>query len=81
MIKNVMASASDTECVALFINSREAIVIRTTFEIVLHPQPATPMQVDNSTCNSIIKCKEQKNVQRQWTCIFLGEEIAQNKNT
>ena len=42
-----MVSASEAECADLFINSREAIVVRTTFEEMLHTQPAKPIQVYN----------------------------------
>ena len=42
-----MASASEAECATIFINTREAIVLRTTLEEMVHPKPATPMQVDN----------------------------------
>ena len=49
IIKNVMAPASEEECEALFMNPREAILVRNTLEEIGHTQPTTKMQVENST--------------------------------
>ena len=49
MIKNVMASASEVERESIFINVREAILLRTTVEEMGNPQSATTMKLDNST--------------------------------
>ena len=61
-----MASASKAECAAVFINAREDIVVITTLEEMAHPQPSTPIQVDNATSDGIINCKVQKNAPSQW---------------
>jgi hypothetical protein len=49
ILKNVVASAAEAEIGALFHNLMKGVVLRTTLEEMGHPQPATPVQVDNST--------------------------------
>ena len=44
-----MASASEAKLGALFLNCQEAVPIRITLEEMGHPQPPTPVQVNNST--------------------------------
>jgi hypothetical protein len=60
IIKVVMSLAAEAEVRALYINCREAIPARHTLEFMGHPQPPTPMQMDNTTAlgvvnNNIIK--------------------------
>ena len=47
IIKHVMSSAAEAEVGAMFLNAREAIPIRKCLENMGHPQPPTPMTVDN----------------------------------
>ena len=49
IIKAVMSSAAEDEIGALFLNSRQAIPARTTLEEMVHKQPPTPIQTDNTT--------------------------------
>ena len=49
IMKNVMSSAAESEIGALFLNSRKAIPARTTLIKMGHPQPPTPIQIDNTT--------------------------------
>ena len=44
-----MASAAEAELGDLFLNCQVAVPIRITLEEMGHPQPPTPVQVDNST--------------------------------
>ena len=64
IIRNVMASAAETEIASSYINGTEAVPIRTTLEEMGHLQPPTPVQVDNSTAegfaNETIKQKRSK---------------------
>ena len=64
VIKNVMASAAETEIAATFINVQEAVPLRCALTFLYHPQPATPTQVDNTTAvgftNKTIKQKRSK---------------------
>ena len=49
ILRNIMASASEAEYGALFLNGQAAVLIRTTLIEIHHTQPPTPIQVDNST--------------------------------
>jgi hypothetical protein len=64
IIRNIMASAAESEIASSFMNGQEAVPIRTTLEEMGHPQPPTPVQVDNSTAegfaNKTIKQKRSK---------------------
>ena len=64
ILHNVMASAAEAEIGATFHNGQEAMPIRTTLQELGHPQPPTPIRVDNSTAegfaNGIIKQKISK---------------------
>jgi hypothetical protein len=70
IMRNVMGSAAEAEIGATYINSQEAIPIRTTLAELGHPQPPTPMQVDNSTAegfaNGTIKQKQSKAIDMQF---------------
>ena len=63
-MSNVMGSAAKAEIGAAYINGQEAVPIRTLLRELGHPQPATPIQVDNSTddgfANNTIKQKRPK---------------------
>ena len=60
-MSNITAEA---EIGAAYINGQEAVPICTLLRELGHPQPATPIQVDNSTANgfanNIIKQKRSK---------------------
>jgi hypothetical protein len=59
IMKVVVSSAAEAEIGALFENCKKATILRTTLSEMGWPQPATPMQTDNSTAcgiaNSTIK--------------------------
>ena len=59
IIKAVMSSAAEAELGALYINAREAVHIRNILEEMGHPQPPTPIQVDNSTADGVVNNKVQ----------------------
>jgi hypothetical protein len=54
ILRHVLSSAAEAEVGALFLNGQDGVILRTTLEEMGHPQPATPIQVDNSTANGII---------------------------
>ena len=64
IIKHVMAAASEAELGALFFNMKDAIPIREALEEMGHPQPPTPIVVDNSTAagvaNKTVKQRRSK---------------------
>ena len=49
IMKMVLSSAAEAEFGALFHNTKEATPLHTTLEELGHPQPPTPVFVDNST--------------------------------
>ena len=70
ILKNIMASAAETEIAAAFINSQEVMPIRYAVEFLGHKQPRTPMQVDNTTAvgftNNTIKQKKSKAIEMRF---------------
>ena len=64
IIKLVMASAAEAEIGASFLAAQESVPIRTCLEELGHPQPPTPIQVDNTTAaafaNGTLKQKRSK---------------------
>lgn len=59
IIKGVMSSAAEAELGAMYINARKAIEERIILEEMGHKQPATPVQVDNSTAEGIVNKRVQ----------------------
>ena len=63
-MSNVMGSAAESEIGATFINGQKAVLIHTLVRELGHLQPATLMQLDNSTAvgfsNDTIKQKRFK---------------------
>ena len=57
ILKNVMSSAAEAEIGASFLNAKEATMIRTCLEEMGHPQPPTPIAVDNTTAVGFIQNK------------------------
>eukprot|EP00957_Ditylum_brightwellii_P131941 10061071-Ditylum_brightwellii.AAC.1 len=49
-----MASAAEAELGALFENAKEAAALRVTLKELRHRQPATLIQVNNSTAYGIV---------------------------
>ena len=54
ILKLVVALAADAELGALFLNAQEAKVIRLVLEDPGHPQPPTPISVDNTTTVGVV---------------------------
>eukprot|EP00957_Ditylum_brightwellii_P052964 4015329-Ditylum_brightwellii.AAC.1 len=54
ILRNVMALAAEAELMALFENAKEAVLLCTTLTELGHQQPATPIQVDDSTTHRIV---------------------------
>jgi hypothetical protein len=73
IIKAVMSLAAEAEVGALYINCREAIPARHTLGFMGHPQPPTPMQMDNTTAlgiinNNVIKKLRAMDMKYHWLC-------------
>ena len=59
IIKAVMSSAAEAELGSLYTNARKGVEERNILEEMGHPQPATPIQVDNSTADGIVNSRVQ----------------------
>ena len=74
IMSNVMISSAKSEISAAYINGQEAVPICTLISKLGNPQPATPIQVDNSTAdgfaNNTIKQKRSKAIDMRfyWIC-------------
>ena len=70
IIKNVMSAASEAECRATFINCKAAVPLHITLKEMEHPQPPTPVQIENSTIevimNSTVQQKRSKAMDMQF---------------
>ena len=55
ILKRVTSSAMETEVAATFYNAKEDLPFRVTLQQMDHPQPPTPMEVDNETAIGFIK--------------------------
>jgi hypothetical protein len=53
VLKHVAASAAEAELGSLFLNTKEAKILRITLAEMGHPQPPTPIHCDNSTAVGI----------------------------
>ena len=74
ILKLVAASAAEAELGALFLNTQEAQIIRLTLMEMGHPQPPTPIHIDNSTCVGIVNgtVPSNANVREQWRTDISG---------
>ena len=55
IIKFVMASAGETEVASSYLNCKAAIPLRVALEEMGHPQPPTPVIVDNTSAQGLMK--------------------------
>ena len=76
IIKGVMSSAAEAELGAMYINARKAVEIRTILEEMGHKQPATPVQVDNSTAEGIVNKRVQPKRTKAMDMRLIGCDIA-----
>ena len=63
ILKLVTASAAEAEISALFLNAQEEKLLRITLQELGHPQPPTPIHVDNTNAVVIVN----KTMKRQWS--------------
>ena len=64
VIKLVASSAAEAELGALFLNAQQARIIRLTLHEMGHPQPPTPIHIDNSTCVGIVNNTQKRSKSR-----------------
>ena len=79
ILKLVAASAAEAELGALFLNAQEARIIRLTLMEMGHPQPPTPIHIDNSTCVGIVNntIKRQRSRAMEMRYFWLLDQAAQ----
>jgi hypothetical protein len=53
IMRVVLFSATKSEAAALFFNGKDGVMLCTTLEEMGHPQPATPIQTNNSCASGI----------------------------
>ncbi len=54
IITAVMSLAAEAQLGTLFINAKTAVSMRQTLKEMGHPQPRTPIQIDNSTAHALL---------------------------
>jgi hypothetical protein len=67
IIKNVVASAAESEVGVCFHNAQSGAPLRVTLTILGHIQPQTPLRTDNSTAFGILNETIKQKYQKQWT--------------
>jgi hypothetical protein len=67
VIKNVVASAAESEVGACFQNAQSGAPLRVTLTELGHIQPAAPLYTDNSTAFEIFNETIKQKYPKQWT--------------
>ena len=80
ILRLVAASAAEAELGALFLNAKQAKIFKITLEEMGHPQPPTPVHIDNSTTVGIVNntIKRQKSRSMEIKYWWLQDQEAQN---
>ena len=69
-IKHVISSAAEAETGTLFHNAQTSIPIRRLLIALGHPQPPTPIKIDNSTALSYVYNKIHQKRSKSWDMRF-----------
>ena len=77
ILRFVASSPAEAELGALFLNAREAKILRITLHELGHPQPPTPIHVDNTTVtgivNNTIKRQRSRSMEMRYFWLLDGE--------
>ncbi len=77
ILRFVAASAAEADLGALFLNAKEAKIMRLTLKELGHPQPPTPIHVDNSTTvgivNNTIKRQKSRSMEMRYFWLLDGK--------
>ena len=80
IIKGIMSSAAEAKLGTIYINARKAVEERIILEEMGHKQPATPMQVNNSTAKGIInKWVQTKRTKAMDMCFHWLQDCSMQK--
>ena len=76
-----MASAAESETGAVFVNCQEAVSLRETLIEMRHPQPATPVHVDNACAVGIINetFRQRKSKSMDMRFYWIRDRVKQNQ--
>ena len=76
-----MASAAESKTGAVFINCQEAVSLRETLIQMRHPQPATPVHVDNACAVGIINetFRQRKSKSMDMRFYWIRDRVKQNQ--
>jgi hypothetical protein len=66
VIKNVVASAAESEVGECFQNTQSRAPLRVALAELIHQQPATPLRTDNSTAFEILNETIKKSALQPW---------------
>ena len=68
LLRNVILSSAEAECGALFNNAKQGVPLRISLKEMGHPQPPTPIQVDNSTAAGFAnrQIKQNRTKSMEW---------------
>ncbi len=77
ILKLVAASAAEAKLGALFLNAQKAKVFRLILAKLGHPQPPTPIHIDNTTTvgivNNTIICQQSRSMEMWYFWLLDGE--------
>jgi hypothetical protein len=80
IIKETVASAAEAELAGLFHNGQDALPLIHALKEIGHPQPATPIQTDNSTAaglaNDTVKQKRSKAMEMRY--FWIADKVDAN---
>jgi hypothetical protein len=81
VIKNVVASAAESEVGACFHNAQSGAPLRVTLTELGHTQPATPLRTDNSTAFGILneKIKQKRSKAMDMRYHWLTDRVRQKQ--
>ena len=79
MLKLGAASAAEVEIIALFVNTKEARVVRLILAELGHPQPPTPIHIDNTTAVGMVNktIKRQRSRSMEVRYFWLLDQVSQ----
>ena len=66
----MVTSAAEAEISALFHNAKTAIPLRRLLIALGHPQPPTPIKVDNTTANAFVQNNITQKRSKSWDMRF-----------
>jgi hypothetical protein len=81
ILRMVRASAAKAEMGAVFLNPKEGVNIQNILASMGHPQPATPLQTDNTTVHTILRstCKQHRSKSINMRFYWVRDRAVQNQ--